>query len=485
MLLKLRTVVFIIIGAAAVNAYAFSVSTTGLVSIRYQTGENLSILNPFVKYPDAGFAAIYILPELDFNQGEWFNGTIELYPGELSLRTFSQDSLDFYGVENVHDYFKDSYFIRKAYVSFSPDESIDFYAGEREIVAGSRLLFDNYQPSLTISYDMTDALDIPLFLELNVVKVEPYKLYDPSGTSVFYDAELSYSFSLFEYITLFYSNFEDTDNTLAPMLNNSIYAVLFNRTAYDAFVSKYGRIRAQKIMSCLNDEYSNGGPIHSSSTGINWIGITGDRYFSSFELNLTGILEYGSGDIKGSNCIDLDRFGKPKPFASHFNTYGYLTDVKLKYHIEDKATIGVFFNLSSGDKNPLYAVLKQGTLNSFISIFPYNTESSLFFNGGINQNLNTGTMAMAGRRGFGTVAYGGILDFYPVKSVELTLTPAAFFPEMGDTTYGYEIDFTSTYTLDKHFSFPFEIDYFNPGDFFQRYTVSDVYQILFGADLNW
>ncbi len=477
---KWGVLVLFLIVLLTVKVHAFSATSTGVVSLRYQTGRNLSLLNPGIKYPDAGFAAAYLMPQVDVEQGEWFHAALGLYSGELSPRTFSQNSLTLYGVENVNDYFNDTSFIRKAFVNFSPSESTNIYAGEREIVGGSRLLFDNYQPSVTFDYDMTDAMDVPLSFEFNAVKVEPYKLYDPSRTSMFYDAELSYNFSLFEYVTVFYSNFEDTDNTLAPLLNNTIYSTLFNRTEYNALVSRYGRIRADRIIACLQQEYASGGPIHSSVSNINWTGITGDRYFGPFEVNMTGILENGSGSINGNNCFDYAR-----PFSRHYNTYGYLADAKLKYHVKDKATIGVFFNLSSGDKTPAQAIIKQGTLNSFIAIFPYNTESSLFFNGGINQNLNTGTLSIAGRRGLGDAAYGGIIDVYPVKSIEFTLTPVMIYPEITDKAYGFETDFTFTYIANRYLSLPFEVDYFNPGDFFQGYDISDIYQILFGADIRW
>ena len=481
MQIKLNTfILFFTVCFFTPRAFAFSAETSGLVSLRYQTGQNLSLLNPGVKYPDAGFAAAYLMPQLNLNIHEWFHATLELYSGELSPRTFSEDSISLYGVEDVYDYFNDTYFIRQAYLSFNPTEYTSLYVGEREIVGGSRLLFDNYQPSLTFDYDMTDTFNIPLSFEFNAVKVEPYKVYDPSRTSMFYDAELSYNFSLFEYITIFYSNFEDTDNTLAPMLNNIIYATVFNRTEYNALVSKYGRVRADHIILCLLQEYKNNGPIHSSLSNINWVGITGDRYFGMFELNLTGILEMGNGSISGNDC-----FNDAKPFTRHFNTYGYLADIKLKYHIRDKAMIGLFFNLSSGDKTPAQAIFKQGTLNSFISIFPYNTESSLFFNGGINQNLNTGTISMAGRRGLGDVAYGGIVDIYPVRSIEFTITPVLIYPEITNNPYGFETDFTFTYFLNKHFSLPFEVDYFSPGEFFKGYNISNIYEILCGADISW
>lgn len=476
---KLICFVIIIIIIPA-NVYALSVNSTGLGSLRYQTGQNLLLLNPGVKYPDIGFVSAYLMPELDVEQGQWLNATIEFYSGELSTRTFSNDSLKLYGVENVNDYFNDTYFIRQAYFNFSPNETTEFFIGKKEIVGGSRFIFDNYQPSFTFDYSFIDTFDIPLLFELNIVKVEPYKLYDSSRTSMFYDVELSYSFSLFEYITLFYSNFEDTDNTLAPMLNNIIYYTLFNRTEYNALVDKYGRIKANKIIACLQQEYLNKGPIHSSKNDVNWLGIAGDRYFGSFETNLTGILEIGNGSIDGNNCFDYD-----SPFTRHFNTYGYLMDIKLKYHIHSIATVGIFFNLSSGDKNPAQAILKQGTLNSFISIFPYNTESNLFFNGGINENLNTGTISMAGRRGLGDVAYGGIIDVYPTKSIEFTITPVLLYPEITNKSYGFETDFVFTYTLNKHISFPFEFDYFSPGDFFQGFKIADIYQILFGADIKW
>ncbi len=466
--------------ALAVDARAFDVSTTGTVSLRYQSGADLALLNPGVQYPDYGFAAAYLMPELDFNQGEWLNGTIELYTGELSTRTFSSDSLDLYGVESAKNYFNDTYFVRQAYLDFSPDESINIYVGQREIVGGSKLLFDNYQPSFTFDYDMTDALGVPLSLDLNVVKVEPYKLYDPSRTSMFYDAELSYSFSLFEYVTLFYSNFEDTDNTLAPLLDNIVYTSLFNRATYNTLVSRYGRLKAAQIMACLQKEYASGGPVRSSSTSINWTGITGDRYFGRFELGATGILEFGSGTVDGDNC-----FANSAPFTRSFGTYGYLADVKLKYHVRHLATLGIFFNLSSGDKAPADAIIKQQTLNSFLAIFPYNTETNLFFNGGINQDINTGSLAMAGRRGLGDVAYGADLDFYPVKPIEFAVVPAIIYPEVGDSDYGFETDFTFTYTLNKHASFPFELDYFWPGEFFQGQNISSIVQVLSGADISW
>ncbi len=469
-----------IILALATNIFAMTVSSSGLVSLRYQTGQNLIFLNPGVKYPDAGFAAAYLMPELDLDQGGRFGFRFELYTGELSARTFSSESMNLYGVENVNDYFNDTYFVRKAYISIAPSDSLSLYIGQREIVGGSKLVFYNYQPSVTINYDMTNAIDVPLSLELNAVKVEPYKLFDPSRTSMFYDAEISYNFSIFEYITLFYSNFEDTDNTTAPLLNSLIYTSLFNKTVYRELVARYGTVKAAGIMACLQNEYAKGGPVYTSSGSINWFGITGNRYFGPFEAELTGILEDGSGSINGNNCLSDD-----KPFSRNFSTYGYLGDAKVKYHIKDKAAIGLFAHISSGDKTPLQAVLRQGTLNSFIALFPYNTETSLFFNGGINQNLNTGAISLAGRRGLGVDAYGGIIDVYPVNPVEFTITPAIFYPEVAGNNYGFETDSTFTYTLNRHVSFPFELDYFRLGKYFDQYSNTNIYQVLFGADISW
>ncbi len=462
------------------NAFAVPVSTNGLVSLRYQTGENLTILDPQVKYPDAGFAAAYLMPGLEVNQGGLVSGTLELYTGELSPRTFASDSLDLYGVENVNDYFNDTYFVRQAYADFKPVESIHIDAGQQAVVGGSRLLFYNYQPAITFDFNMIDSMDVPLSLALKVVKVEPYKLYDPARTSMFYDAELSYSFSLFEYVKVFYANFQDTDNTLVPVLNDAVFYSFYNRNAYNELVSKYGRARADMIIAALERSYNAGGPVHTSTSSINWMGITGDRYFGMFEINFTGILETGDSTISGNNV-----FQSSGTFTRHFNTYGYLADAKLKYHVGGKAVFGLFFNLSSGDKTPLEAVVTQGTLNSFISVFPYNTESTLFFQGGINQNLNAGSMEFAGRRGLGVEAYGGIIDVYPIRSIELTVTPLLIYPEMTDNAYGFETDATCTYLLNRYVSFPFEWDWFAPGNYFNSLNLSNVYQVLFGADVQW
>ncbi len=469
-----------VLGVVPASARAWSVAPSGLVSLRYQTGENLTLLNPGVTYPDAGFAAVYLMPGFSLNQGDWLSADLELYTGELSPRTFSSGSLSLYGVENVHDYFHDTYFVRQAYIAVSPDDAFTLTAGEQQIIAGSRLLFDNYQPAVTAGYDLLDAFDIPLTFDLKAVKVEPYKLYDPSRTSVLYDAEVSYNFSLFEYITAFYSNFQDTDSTLAPILNNLIYSALFNRVEYDNLISKYGQVRARRIMACLQQQYAAGGPVHSSSSSISWAGMTGDRYFGRVEINLTGILETGDGSISGVNCFNYAR-----PLDRHFSTFGYLADAKVKYHILDKAAIGLFFNLSSGDKTPAQAILTQNTLNSFLSIFPYNTESSLFFNGGINQNLSAGSLTIAGRRGLGDVAYGAMVDVYPVRSLEGTLTSVLIYPEITSKLYGIETDVTATYMPVRHVSLPFEFDYFSPGNFFQGYSIPYVMQVLFGADITW
>lgn len=466
----------------SVKAYAWSVSTTGSISLRYQKGKNLGLLNPGVQYSDEAFSSAYLMPEVDLSQGGWFDGALELYTSELSRRTFSYNSLNLYGVENVNDYFNDTHFIRKAYVSFNPSDSITLSAGEMHIIGGSSLIFDNYQPSITFDYDMTDTLNIPLSYELNIVKVEPYMLYDPSRTSMFYDNELTYSFSLFEYITLFYANFDDTDNTLAPLLNGMIYSADFNRETLDRLSAVYGKVKAAEIETCIQEEYSNGGPVTSSRTNINWAGLTGDKYFGELEFNVTGVLDFGNGSISGVNCFSPN----VKPvFNRDFLTYGYLGDAKIKYHIDDIGKIGLFFNISSGDKTPMQAIISQGTLNSFMSVFPYNTETDLFFNGGINQNLNSGTIAIAGRNGLGIVAYGGIMDFYPVKSIEFTITPALLYPEMTADFYGFETDFTFTYTINKHVSFPFEFDYFKAGDYFKYYSSVSLAQVLFGADITW
>lgn len=483
----MKKAVFLFLGITAVlspaiQAGAFTASTAGMASLRYQTGSDLQVLNPSVEDPDAGFAAAYLMPEVDLSQDDRFRAVIGLYLGELSLRTSSPDSTSLYGVESTKDYFNDTYFIRKAYVSYSPYEGITLYAGKRHLIAGSPLIFDNYQPAITLEYDMTDTADVPITFEQNLVKIEPYKLYDTSTSSLFYEAGLTYTFSFFEYLTAFYANLHDTDSELAPLMNQLIYNAFFSRAGFQRLTARYGIQRAVQIEACLQEEYNDNGPIRSSRSSINWFGFTGDRYFGPVELNMTGILETGRSDISGIDCLEpVAR----SPFDRSFGTKGYLADAKLKYHIGNKAAVGVFFNLSSGDATPLEAVLTHGTLDSFLSVFPYNTETNLFFNGGINQDLNTGAISSAGRHGFGVVAYGGIIDLYPVRTVELKITPALFYPEITDGNYGFETDVTITYSPVRHVSFPFEYDYFNTGDYFGSSASTSLSQVLGGADIVW
>ena len=148
--------------------------------------------------------------------------------------------------------------------------------------------------------------------------------------------------------------------------------------------------------------------------------------------------------------------------------------------------------MASGDDTPKGAIRGGGTLNAYLAIVPFVTRLNLFFNGGINENLSTRSLGVAGHtaRGFGvpglTLRYDFLDNLWVVwKGAYLF---AATSPPEGASgrVYGWETDLMATWDVGKNLRLSMEADLLLPGSFFEREGREDpdsVYRVMGGLDI--
>jgi hypothetical protein len=278
------------------------------------------------------------------------------------------------------------------------------------------------------------------------------------GSSLYFQLRAVHPFTIYERLSLSVGWLHDTEGFLADILQDQV---------------------------ARNPDSPGAGFSFQSSGEILWVALSAHKVVSGFRLSTVAILDVGT--IAWSGIDDQGRKAQAEPTA-----LGYLIDVLVARNLTDRLTLEVFYLMASGEDDPLASVRSGGTLNAYLAIVPFVTRLNIFFNGGINENLSTRSLGVAGHtaRGFGvpgvTVRYAFLDNLWLVWKGAYLFAMATPPEQSSGRVYGWETDLMGTWDVGNHVRLSLEADLFLPGSFFERVGRPDpypAYRLMAGLDL--
>lgn len=378
---------------------------------------------------------------------DWVSfGTVScvLDSGELSEETIQDGSLE-------NDRSEDAFFQQGYFEStFLDTWGVAFKVGQQHILSGESFILDDFLLAGQVGLDLHAILRLPLELYGSVSRVE--------GSSLYFQLRAVHPFTLYEQISLSLGWLHDTEGFLADILNNNFARVPGSQGAGFSF---------------------------QSDGDLLWLALSARKVVSAFRFSSVVILNTGTMSWSGSDA-------QGRRLRSELNAFGYLVDFVVGRSLTDRLDVEIFYLMASGDDSPVQTVRRGETLTAYLAIVPFVTRLNLFFNGGINENLSSRSLGLAGRtaRGFGvpgvTIRYD-FLDNLWVVGKAAYLFATALPPEgSSGRVYGWETDLTGTWDIGKHVRLSLEADLLLPGSFFEYAGLPDpepAYRLMGGLDL--
>jgi hypothetical protein len=293
-------------------------------------------------------------------------------------------------------------------------------------------------------------LDLPLELYASVTRVE--------GSSLYFQLRAVHPFSSFEWLSLSAGWLHDTEGFLAELLEETFSQDPRSPEAALSF---------------------------RSDSELFWVARSACKSFRKFRLSTVAILNTGTISLSGSD--DQGRTRQVEVTA-----LGYLFDVQVARNLTDKLSLEVFYLMASGDDDPWGEIQRGGTVRAYLAIVPFVTRLNIFFNGGINENLSTRSLGVAGHtaRGFGvpgvTLRYDFLDNLWVVWKGAYLFAVASPPEAAAGREYGWETDLMGTWDVGKHIRLSVEADVLLPGSFFEREGRPDpdpVYRVMGGVDI--
>jgi hypothetical protein len=364
--------------------------------------------------------------------------------GELSEDTFWDGTLE-------NDRSEDAFFQEGFFESYFLDsKGVSFKVGQQHFVSGESYILDDFLLAGQVGLNLNTLLDLPLELYASVTRVE--------GSSLYVQLRAVHPFTAYERLSLSVGWLRDAEGSLAELLEETV--------SLDPGSPAFG--------------FS-----FESEGDIFWIALAANKSFSDFRISTVAILDAGTatwsawqgGILRAQNDLTV---------------LGYLFDIQVARNLTDKLVLEVFYLMASGEDDPLGEIRGGGTLSAYLAIVPFVTRLNLFFNGGINENLSTRSLGVAGdsARGFGvpglTLRYDFLDNLWAVwKGAYLF---AATSPPEGASgrVYGWETDLMVTWDVHKYLRLSLEADVLLPGSFFERAGRPDpdpFYRVMGGMDI--
>jgi hypothetical protein len=293
-------------------------------------------------------------------------------------------------------------------------------------------------------------LDLPWELYGSVTRVE--------GSSLYFQLRAVHPFTVYERLSLSVGWLHDTEGFLADIMQDTVARTPSSPGAGFTFQS-HGEIF--------------------------WVALSAQKTISRFRFSTVAILDAGTIDWTGTG----DQGQKAR---SELTALGYLIDFLVAGNVTERFIVEVFYLMASGDDDPLGTVREGRTLNAYLAIVPFITRLNIFFNGGINENLSTRSLGVAGHtaRGFGvpgvTMRYAFLDNMWMVWKAAYLFAVASPPEESSGRVYGWETDLMGYWEVGKHVRFSMEADLFLPGSFFERVgtpTPDPAYRLMAGVDL--
>jgi len=387
--------------------------------------------------------------------------------GELSYRAF--DEGDFTArAENT-------YFLNQAYLRafLFPDGWLSLRGGFWPVSSADGFLIDYSLLGFEAEGDLDIPFAFPLSFWVRGHKVDSEKFFDPDKKSFLLEGGIGYALGPKGKAKVFYDYFSDPDNFFKDLLNPLLARVLGQR---------------------FNDDYrllleQFGDLIRESSNRLHYLGASVEKEHGVFSGRGLFVYQFGEMDVSGEVPLPL-RPGT-REFSENLPIRGQLLDVSLGVRLHRKLRLGGEFFWSSGDgfKNMKPDQTGAGMeINGFFSIIPQIAVTSLFFNGGISQNLFTGSSQASGIDGRGVLAPVFSVSADPARKLALDFKAALLLAQEGrvngGSRYGEEFDLTFNYRIRKTLSALLEGDILFPGDFFPAGT-DPVWRVSAGADYRF
>lgn len=376
------------------------------------------------------------------------NVTVVLDSGEISKDTLEDGKLENDRVDDA--FFQQGYFES----TFLDSKGIAFRVGQQHLVVCEGYVLDDFLLAGQVGADLNRLLGVPWSLYASLAQIQ--------GSSLYLQLRTVHPFGEYEKFSLSAGWLHDTEGFVGELLEE-----VFSRDPRSRYVDLSLR----------------------SEADLGWIAASLNRNLSSFSLSGTGIVGIGRIELSARSSGPLvsrtSRFSVP--------ALGYLLDLLISRDLTERATLGAFFLMASGDDGPLDALQNEDTLNVFLSITPFITRTNIFFSGGISENLSTRRFNIAGNTARGFLAPGmqasySFTDDLRVEGKAAYLLSHASPPEAASgRDYGWEIDLMAFWEMGKHVRVSLEADDFHPGGFFEIPALADpdpAYRFVAGLDIR-
>jgi hypothetical protein len=373
---------------------------------------------------------------------------------------------------------KKAYLIDEIYMAIKPADWIFFYPGKKEVVIFDGIILQNYLTGFSFRIDLYEGKDIPFVISGGIYKAE--KSEELLGTDSFDPIafiSLDYLFNLAEGLSLSFLFFNDRSNFFGTMMNNALQQILLPILEYRIKMETdfRKRYRMMEMYERIIEE-----PVKNSEGNLYWLSLSGKKYLWNFLLKGGFSFEFGNSDVR---YIDIFT-GYEKRVDIDF--LGYAGFFKCFYKGSRRFEPFISFLYMSGNEGPFDF---SDEYESFLGLYPYITETSIFYSGGINSHFSTGSLSPSGIMAYGSISF--VLGMNIKYFLNLELLQAFLFSpvspkKIGEIevgrVYGYETDVIIKKDLYKFITLMAEGDLFFPGDFFTKSGV--IFRIQGGIDIS-
>lgn len=373
---------------------------------------------------------------------------------------------------------KEAYLIDEIWTAIKPVDWIFFYVGKKEIKIFESIVLQNYLTGVGFRIDLYEGKDIPFVLSGGIYKAEKHE--ELLGTDSFDPIafiSLDYILNLAEGLSFSFLFFNDRSNFFGTMMNNALQQVLLPIFEYrirrETDFRK--RQRMMEMYSRIMDE-----PFKNSEGNLYWLNLSGKKYIWNFLLKGGFSFEFGNSDVRY-----VDIFTGDEKMA-HIDFLGYAGFLKVFYKGFRRFEPFVSFLFMSGNEGPFDF---RDEYESFLGLYPYITETSIFYSGGINSHFSTGSLSPSGMMSYGNISVVlgmNIKYFLDLEVLQAFLLSPVSPRNLGDIEvgriYGYETDVIIKKDIYKFITLMAEGDLFFPGDFFTKEGV--IFRIQGGIDFS-
>lgn len=409
--------------------------------------------------------------------------------GDLSVSSSYIDFIVQIGTREIsestlrEDYFVDlrikkAYLIDESYIVVKPKEWLLFYIGKKELSIFESIVLQNYLLGFGVRIDLYEGKELPFIISGGIYKAEKYE--ELLGTHSFDPIafiSLDYILNLAEGLSLSFLFFNDRNNFFGEMMNNVLQQVLLPVLEYNIKrETDYRRKMAiEKMYERILEE-----PLKESEGELYWINLSGKKYIWNFLIKGGFSIEFGESDVR---YVDIFT-GDEKNVSLDFLGYAGFFRVFYKGWVGFEPFISFLF--MSGNEGPFDF---HDEYNSFLGLYPYITETSIFYSGGINTHFSTGSLSPSGVLSYGNISLllgVNIRYFLDVEILQSFLLSPVSPKKIGEIEvgriYGYETDIIIKKDLWKYFTLLLEGDLFFSGDFFIK--GGTIFRIIGGVDFS-